>query len=135
MVLFPNIFYFLIGILSVFVTWRSPATPALQSQTICSIKNKICLDSNDRFGFNSLGNIFIAIHIAILEVWFKRISLNNSISSIASSKTKCNKRVSLSKRCRRSWRVARGCLPLSERKKKQPAIQIKKGDRSLPKIN
>ena len=24
---------------------------------------------------------------------------------------------------------------LSERKKKQPAIQIKKGDRSLPKIN
>ena len=23
-VLFPNIFYFLIGILSVFVTWRSP---------------------------------------------------------------------------------------------------------------
>ena len=31
------------------------------------------------FRFNSLGNIFIAIHIAILEVWFKRISLNNSI--------------------------------------------------------
>ena len=31
--------------------------------------------------------------------------------------------------------VARGCLHLSERKKKQPAIQIKKGDRSLPKIN
>ena len=29
--------------------------------------------------FDSLGNIFIAIHIAILEVWFKRISLNNSI--------------------------------------------------------
>jgi len=26
-------------------------------------------------------------------------------------------------------------LHLSERKKKQPAIQIKKGDRSLPKIN
>jgi len=24
MVLFPNIFYFLIGILSAFVTWRSP---------------------------------------------------------------------------------------------------------------
>jgi len=24
MVLFPNIFYFLIGILLVFVTWRSP---------------------------------------------------------------------------------------------------------------
>jgi len=24
MVLFPNIFYFLIGILSVFVAWRSP---------------------------------------------------------------------------------------------------------------
>ena len=40
----------------------------------------------------------------------------------ASSKTKCNKRVSLSERCRRSRRVARGCL----RKKKQPAIQIKK---------
>ena len=37
------------------------------------------LTSNDRFGFNSFGNIFIAIHIAILEVWFKRISLNNSI--------------------------------------------------------
>ena len=53
----------------------------------------------------------------------------------ASSKTKCNKRVSLSERCRRSRCVARGCLPLSERKKKQPAIQIKKGDRSLPKIN
>ena len=31
------------------------------------------------FRFNSLDNIFIAIHIAILEVWFKRISLNNSI--------------------------------------------------------
>lgn len=31
------------------------------------------------FGFNSLGNIFIAIHISILVVWFKRISLNNSI--------------------------------------------------------
>ena len=40
----------------------------------------------------------------------------------ASSKTKCNKRVSLSERCRRSRSVARGCL----RKKKQPAIQIKK---------
>ena len=44
----------------------------------------------------------------------------------ASSKTKCNKRVSLSERYRRSRRVARGCLHLSERKKKQPAIQIKK---------
>ena len=31
------------------------------------------------FRFNSLDNIFIAIHIAILEVWFKRIILNNSI--------------------------------------------------------
>lgn len=31
------------------------------------------------FRFNSLGNIFIAIHIAILEVLVKRISLNNSI--------------------------------------------------------
>jgi len=57
------------------------------------------------------------------------------VDVIASSKTKCNKRVSLSERCRRSRCVARGCLPLSERKKKQPAIQIKKGDRSLPKIN
>ena len=34
--------------------------------------------------------------------------------------------MSLSERCRRSRRVARGCQPLSERKKKQPAIQIKK---------
>ena len=47
-------------------------------------------------------------------------------SPFASSKTKCNKRVSLSERCRRSRCVARGCLHLSERKKKQPAIQIKK---------
>ena len=44
----------------------------------------------------------------------------------ASSKTKWNKRVSLSERCRRSRCVARGCLHLSERKKKQPAIQVKK---------
>ena len=51
------------------------------------------------------------------------------------SKSKCNKRVSLSERCSRSRRIARGCLHLSERKKKQPAIQIKKGDRSLPTIN
>ena len=42
------------------------------------------------------------------------------------SKSKCNKRLSLSERCRRSRCVARGCLHLSERKKKQPAIQIKK---------
>ena len=34
--------------------------------------------------------------------------------------------MSLSERYRRSRRVARGCLHLSERKKKQPAIQIKK---------
>ena len=45
----------------------------------------------------------------------------------ASSKTKCNKRVALAERCRRSRSVARGCLHLSARKKKQPAIQIKKG--------
>lgn len=31
------------------------------------------------FRFNSLDNIFIAIHISILVVWFKRINLNNSI--------------------------------------------------------
>lgn len=29
--------------------------------------------------FDSFGNIFIAFHISILVVWFKRISLNNSI--------------------------------------------------------
>ena len=45
----------------------------------------------------------------------------------ASSKTKCNKRVVLAERCRRSRSVARGCLHLSARKKKQLAIQIKKG--------
>ncbi|WP_257012969.1 virulence RhuM family protein, partial [Prevotella intermedia] len=45
------------------------------------------------------------------------------LKEVASSKTKCNKRVSLSDRCRRSRRVARGCVHLSERKKKQPAIQ------------
>ena len=36
----------------------------------------------------------------------------------ASSKTKCNKRVSLSEICRRSRSIARGCVHLSERKKK-----------------
>ena len=35
----------------------------------------------------------------------------------ASSKTKCNKRVPLAERCRRSRSVARGCLHLSARKK------------------
>ncbi|KGI21882.1 hypothetical protein [Hoylesella timonensis] len=49
-----------------------------------------------------------------------------NLQASASSKTKCNKRVVLAERCRRSRSVARGCLHLSARKK-QPAIQIKKG--------
>ncbi|WIL18607.1 transposase [Prevotella bivia] len=52
---------------------------------------------------------------------------NQPQKDCASSKTKCNKRVALAERCRRSRSVARGCLHLSARKKKQPAIQIKKG--------
>lgn len=50
----------------------------------------------------------------------------------ASSKSKYNKRVSLAERYRRSRSVARGCLHRSARKKKQPAIQIKKGRPKSP---
>ena len=50
--LFPNIFYFLVGILYVFATYAA-ATPASQRETICSTISKTSLGSNERLGFNS----------------------------------------------------------------------------------
>ena len=103
-------------------------------------KEKLCCPVCGSHNINRNGSHirrFVSVPIGLsktyLDMRVHRIQCHDSAS--ASSKTKCNKRVSLSERYRRSRRVERSCLPLSERKKKQPAIQIKKGDRSLPKIN
>ena len=50
-----------------------------------------------------------------------------------SSKTKCNKRVALTERCRRSRSVARGCLHLSAREKTISNTNKKKGDPNILK--
>ena len=47
---------------------------------------------------------------------------HDNFSASEDSKSKCNKRVPLAERCRRSRSVARGCLHLSARKKKLPAL-------------
>ena len=53
-VLFPNIFYFLVGILKVFATLRSPLRLLYKDRQSARQYNKICLDSNDQFGLNEI---------------------------------------------------------------------------------
>ena len=53
-VLFPNILYFLVGILYVFATWCSPLRLRYKDGQPARQYNKICLGSNDQFGLNEI---------------------------------------------------------------------------------
>ena len=53
-VLFPKIFYFLVGILSVFATWCSLLRLHYKYRQSAPQYNTICIGSNNRFGLKSI---------------------------------------------------------------------------------
>ena len=57
-VLFPNILYFLVGILYVFATWRSPLRLRYKAGQSARQYNKICLGSNDQLGLKGVTVFF-----------------------------------------------------------------------------
>ena len=70
-VLFPKIFYFLVGILSVFATWCSLLRLHYKYRQSAPQYNTICIGSNNRFGLKSILfklNAIIFLAFVLLEV-------------------------------------------------------------------